>query len=213
MKVFFENLEDDFVRRSGLTQWDYGQELEIFGLPDIKNAELHYCLEGDTEAEIVPASITGEKIIAPIPDKLLKKGRNICAYLYLATREKGETIKTIFLPVKRRARPSDYSDPPEKNLLRQLMEELEKKADNAKIIDGALQLLSGEKEIGDRIRLPSGNGGREVELRNNGTAIQWRYTDSNEWRDLITVEELKGKDGVTPDFEIRDGHLFAIYEI
>lgn len=93
------------------------------------------------------------------------------------------------------------------------MEELEKKADNAKIIDGALQLLSGEKEIGDRIRLPSGNGGREVELRNNGTEIQWRYTDSNEWRDLITVEELKGKDGVTPDFEIRDGHLFAIYEI
>lgn len=212
MQVSFENQENDFIRCTGLTQWDYGQELEITGLPDVKNAELHYCLEGDAEAEIMPASITGEKITAPIPDELLKKGRNICAYLYLATREKGETIKTIFLSVRRRARPNDYSAPPEKNLLRQLMEELEKKADNAKIIDGALQLLSGEKEIGDRIRLPSGNGGREVELRNNGTAIQWRYTDSNEWRDLITVEELKGKDGVTPDFEIRDGHLFAIYE-
>lgn len=212
MQVSFENQENDFIRCTGLTQWDYGQELEITGLPDVKNAELHYCLEGDAEAEIMPASITGEKITAPIPDELLKKGRNICAYLYPATREKGETIKTIFLSVRRRARPNDYSAPPEKNLLRQLMEELGKKADNAKIIDGAFQLLSGEKEIGDRIRLPSGGGGREVELRNNGTTIQWRYTDSNEWHDLITVEELKGKDGVTPDFEIRDGHLFAIYE-
>lgn len=212
MQVSFENQENDFIRCTGLTQWDYGQELEITGLPDVKNAELHYCLEGDAEAEIMPASITGEKITAPIPDELLKKGRNICAYLYLATREKGETIKTIFLSVRRRARPNDYSAPPEKNLLRQLMEELGKKADNAKIIDGAFQLLSDEKEIGDRIRLPSGGGGREVELRNNGTTIQWRYTDSNEWHDLITVEELKGKDGVTPDFEIRDGHLFAIYE-
>lgn len=146
MKVFFENMEDDFIRRSGLTQWDYGQELEVFGIPDIKNAELHYCLEGDTEAEIVPACITGEKITAPIPDELLKKGRNICAYLYLATREKGETIKTIFLSVKRRARPNDYSAKPEKNLLRQLMEELEKKADNAKIIDGAFSFYLVKKK-------------------------------------------------------------------
>ena len=79
-------------------------------------------------------------------------------------------FKTIFLSVRRRARPNDYSASPEKNLLRQLMEELGKKADNAKIIDGAFQLLSGEKEIGDRIRLPSGSGGREVELQE-----QWNH--------------------------------------
>ena len=120
-------------------------------------------------------------------------------------------MKTIFLPVKRRARPSDYSAPPDKDLLRQLMEAVENKADNMKLTDGALQLLSGEKEIGDRIRLPAG-GGREIEIRNNGTAIQWRYTDSNQWMDLAKIEDLKGKDGAAPDFEIRDGHLFAIYE-
>lgn len=211
MQVSFENQENDFIRCTGLTQWDYGQELEITGLPDVKKAELHYSLEGETEAEIVLPSVQGEKIKACIPDKLLQKGKNVYAYLYLATAEAGETVKTILLVVKRRARPSDYSVPPGKNLLRQLMEELEKKADNARIIDGAFQLLSGEKEVGDRIRLPS-SAGREVELRNNGTAIQWRYTDSNEWHDLITVEALKGKDGVTPELEIRDGHLFAIYE-
>lgn len=204
-------MEDDFLRKTGLNQWDYGQKLEIFGLPGIVNAELHFCLENDPEAQIVPAEIKGEKISADIPDVLLKRGRNICAYLYIATPEQGKTIKTIFLPVKRRARPGDYSDPPDKNLLRQIMEVVENKADNMKLTDGTLQLLSGEKEIGERIRLPAG-GGREIEIRNNGTAIQWRYTDSNQWTDLVEIEDLKGKDGAVPEFEIRGGHLYAIYE-
>lgn len=42
MKIFFENMEDDFLRKTGLTQWDYGQKLEILGLKGIANAELHF---------------------------------------------------------------------------------------------------------------------------------------------------------------------------
>ena len=96
MKVFFENLEDDFIRRAGLTQWDYGQELEVFWPSGYQKCRAALLLEGDTEAEIMPASITGEKITAPIPDELLKKGRNICAYLYLATRGKGRNDQNDF---------------------------------------------------------------------------------------------------------------------
>ena len=66
MKIFFENMEDDFLRKTGLTQWDYGQKLEILGLKGIANAELHFCLENDPEAKIVPAEINGEKISPPI---------------------------------------------------------------------------------------------------------------------------------------------------
>lgn len=212
MEVFFKNPEDDFFRKTGLTQWDYGQELEIWGLPGITHAELHFCLENELEAKIVPAKIGAEKLSAPIPDEFLRRGDNIYAYLYIATPEKGETIKTIFLPVKRRAQPKDYCSLPDRNLLRQLIESLEKKADNIRLLDGDLQLLSGKKEIGNRIRLPTTGSGREIELRNNGTAIQWRYTDSNQWTDLASVESLKGKDGVAPALEIREGHLFAIYE-
>lgn len=207
--VFEQN--EEYVRVSGLTQWDYGQDLQIIGLGIVQNAEIHFALEGCREAEIQTAKIEDEILYARIPDKLLEKGENIKAYVYLATPDYGETVKTIAMPVVRRPKPDDYSSPAEKNLLRELMEQVSLKADNIKAIDGFIQLLAGEKEIGDRIRLPSGSG-REIELRNNGQAIQWRYTDSNEWKDLASLADLKGPAGETPEFEIRDGHLIAIYK-
>ena len=33
------------------------------------------------------------------------------------------------------------------------------------------------------------------EVRNNGTAIQWRYPAEEEWRDLVALTELRGADG------------------
>ena len=205
------NDNEEYIRVNGLTQWDYGQELQIIGLGPVQNAEVHFALEGCREAEIQTVKIENEILYARIPDKLLEKGENIKAYVYLATADHGETIKTIAMPVVRRPRPDDYSAPAERNLLRELMEQVSLKADNITAVDGFIQLLAGKKEIGDRIRLPSGTG-REIELRNNGQAIQWRYTDSNDWKDLINLEEMKGPAGETPEFEIRDGHLIAIYK-
>lgn len=195
----------------GLDQWDYGQKLEIYGIPDVTHAEVHFCCESDTEALIIQAQVT-EHITADIPDALLRTGENLKAYVYIATATEGKTIRTITMIVNRRQRPEDYTVLPEKNLLREILERLDLKADDIKLTENELQLLSGGKGIGSKIRLPGGSGGREIELRNNGTAIQWRYTDSNDWIDLIQTEELRGKDGVTPSFIIRDGHLIAIYE-
>lgn len=195
----------------GLDQWDYGQKLEIYGIPDVTHAEVHFCCESDTEALIKQAQVT-DHITADIPDKLLRTGENLKAYVYIATATEGKTIRTITMIVNRRQRPEDYTALPEKNLLREILEKLDLKADDIKLTENELQLLSGGKGIGSKIRLPGGSGGREIELRNNGTAIQWRYTDSNDWIDLIQTEELRGKDGVTPSFIIRDGHLIAIYE-
>lgn len=195
----------------GLDQWDYGQKLEIYGIPDVTHAEVHFCCESDTEALIKQAQVT-DHITADIPDALLRTGENLKAYVYIATATEGKTIRTITMIVNRRQRPEDYTVLPEKNLLREILERLDLKADDIKLTENELQLLSGGKGIGSKIRLPGGSGGREIELRNNGTAIQWRYTDSNDWIDLIQTEELRGKDGVTPSFIIRDGHLIAIYE-
>lgn len=195
----------------GLDQWDYGQKLEIYGIPDVTHAEVHFCCESDTEALIKQAQVT-DHITADIPDKLLRTGENLKAYVYIATATEGKTIRTITMIVNRRQRPEDYTALPEKNLLREILEKLDLKADDIELKENELQLLSGGKGIGSKIRLPAGSGGREIELRNNGTAIQWRYTDSNDWIDLIQTEELRGKDGVTPSFIIRDGHLIAIYE-
>ena len=202
------------VRVSGLWQWDYGQILEIVGLK-LSKAEVHFAENGNCKAIIVPAQISeGGAVQAAIPDTLLESGKDLRAYVYVADALQGMTLRYIYLDVNQRPKPEDYTAPSEKNLLRQIMDTLDKKADDLKLDEeGWLQLLSGENPIGNRVRLTTGgSGGREIELRNNGTAIQWRYTDSNEWTDLASLESLKGEPGETPEFEVRGGHLFVIYK-
>lgn len=205
------NEKEDFLKVYGLTQWDYGQELQIIGLQNLKRLEVHFAAGNSASALICPASLqTDGSILTRIPDKLLERGENIKAYVYVADETSGETVYTMTLYVTRRPKPEEYNSPAEKNLLRQILEKLDAKADSLGLVDGELVLKAGETEVGPRIRLPTGGG--EIELKNNGTAIQWRYTDSNEWIDLISLEELKGPAGETPEFEIRDGHLYAIYQ-
>ena len=183
IQVLFNENEKD-VTKTGLTQWDYGQELCVMGLKNVQNAEMHFAKDAYQEALI----------------------RRITVYIYTATKDEGKTIRTIRLPVKARERPEDYDSPADKNLLRMLIEELEEKADNLKIENGILQLFSGKKKIGEGVRIQSGES--EIEFKNNGTAIQWRYTNSNEWKDLVLLSELTAK---SPEFEIREGHLIIIY--
>ena len=35
------------------------------------------------------------------------------------------------------------------------------------------------------------------EVRNNGTAIQWKYSDEADWHDLVSLTELRGAAGET----------------
>lgn len=197
----------------GLTQWDYGQVLEIYGLQYAISVEVHYAIRRQREDAIIDVPNVREGVIySRIPDKLLESGEELCAYVYIADKDSGETVRTIVLPVKRRPKPGDYDAPAEKNLLRQLMEQVKGKADSMTLDESGryLQLTSNGKLVGDRIRLNVA-AGREIELKNNGTAIQWRYTDSNEWKDLVLLDDIRGKDGVAPEFEVRNGHLWAVY--
>lgn len=40
-----------------------------------------------------------------------------------------------------------------------------------------------------------GKDGREIELQNSGTAIQWRYEGDDVWTDLVQLSDLKGEKG------------------
>ena len=40
-----------------------------------------------------------------------------------------------------------------------------------------------------------GKDGREIEIQNNGTAIQWRYVGDLDWTDLVQLSALKGDKG------------------
>lgn len=194
----------------GLTQWDYGQKISICGLNIEKDTEIHFSLQGSSIAVIRIGKCVDGDLEVGVPDDMLRDGRDINAYIYLADEKEGRTIRTIKMCVNRRARPEKIEVKENENALEYLMKS---KADNLQLVDGALQLLSGNKSVGDRIRIPnSGGQGREVELKNNGIAICWRYTDSNEWNTLALLEELRGPAGTTPEFEIRSGHLYAIWE-
>lgn len=208
----------------GLTQWDYGQELDVisdFGIPDGTEIHFHQGVTATTRY------LKSGKVL--IPDAMLQDDQTISAYVYIRTEDSGETVLTAYLRITAREKPSEYILPDTQDYRRLLPEGGEPgqvpvklsgeayaagwgdKADGAKLINGYLQLMSGNREVGERVRI-QGEVGREVELRNNGTAIEWRYTDSNEWRNLVHLEDIRGPAGEAPEFEIRDGHLYAIYK-
>lgn len=209
LKVKFEEDSRQTVS-DALTQWDYGQLLRIEDIPEVQSAEIHFTCKGKRNALIIEADIVDGTATAKIPNELLMEGEEIQAYIYAMTSDSGKTIYTVIIPVKRREKPEDYSEPEHQDKLKEIIDKLDKKADDLQYADGYLQLLSGTIPIGKRIRLNQ-SGGRELELKNDGTAICWRYTDSNEWTELVKLNDLKGKDGETPEFEIREGHLYAIY--
>lgn len=210
---------------SGLTQWDYGQELVIENTTPIPDGTQVQFYQGMRSS----IAVTKQGRVR-IPDVMLQNAVPIIAYVYVVSDTSGETVLTAELIVTKRPRPEDYVLPDYTGYSRllpeggeagqvpvvQLDEEGNRsvvwadKADNAKLVDGALQLMSGDREIGDRVRL-SGAGGREIELRRGQTAIQWRYTDSNEWTDLIPIADITGPAGETPTLERRGDHLWAVY--
>ena len=212
--------EKDTGQAEGLYQWDYGQELLINGInvPDNTEVQFYQTLRSSI------GRIKDGKV--RIPDMMLQNAAEITAYVYVCQPDSGETVLKIRLPIKSRPKPEDYVLPDYTEYTRllpiggepsQIPVMTEKgiawglRADGLQLIDNELQLLSGDIPIGQRVRLPASTGG-EIELRNNGTEIQWRYTNSNKWNTLVSLSELRGPAGETPEFEIREGHLFVKYK-
>ena len=59
--------------------------------------------------------------------------------------------------------------------------------------NGTVSALSNTKTFSTY----AGTGGREVEFRNNGSSLQWRYVGESDdaYRDLVSLAELTGNDG------------------
>lgn len=213
--------EKNTAQAEGLFQWDYGQELLINGInvPDDTEVQFYQTLRSSV------GRVKDGKV--RIPDMMLQNAAEITAYIYVQSDKSGETILKIRLPIKARPKPEDYVLPDYTEYTRLLpiggepgqIPAMTKKgiawglrADGLQLLDNELQLLSGDIPIGQRVRLPASTGGGEIELRNNGTEIQWRYTNSNKWNTLVSLSELRGPAGETPEFEIREGHLFVKYK-
>lgn len=209
----------------GVTQWDYGQILHFTG---------EYIADG-TEVNFYQKKLSGLGYIkdncVQIPDVMLQNADSITAYIYVRDSDSGETVLIIWIPIIRRPKPENYILPdteeykrllpvgggPGQVPIKQQGEGYDVswgyRADGIKYDAGYVQLMSGSIPVGERVRITKEE--REIELANDGANIKWRYTDCNDWTVLVSLQSLtgpQGPTGITPKFEIRNGHLFAKYE-
>lgn len=88
----------------------------------------------------------------------------------------------------------------------------ESKLDKVELQENVLKFYAKEVEKFS-ITIPTGSSGsgttgqdgREIELRKSETHIEWSYVGEDNWKQLVSLEELKGtkgQDGVTPNITI-----------
>ena len=133
--VFTDN--SDYARATGLWQWDYGQRLRIEGLKLPTAVEIHFALTEFAGDAIPRVGTTKDGVTeVVIPDSLLEHQAagatyEIYAWIYLADKTTGETIKRISMQVKRRPKPEGYDTPEDAELFREAIEAVNASADRA----------------------------------------------------------------------------------
>lgn len=89
-------------------QWDLNHTIAISGVDTSKAIALHFCNKKSTEAIVVPTTIDGDVVTAPIPNVLLQEPHNVIAYLHTTSNDESKTIEIIHIPVIARVKPSEY---------------------------------------------------------------------------------------------------------
>lgn len=133
--VFTDN--SDYARATGLWQWDYGQRLRIEGLKLPTAVEIHFALTEFAGDAIPRVGTTKDGVTeVVIPDSLLENQAagatyEIYAWIYLADKTSGETIKRISMQVKRRPKPEAFDAPEDAELFREAIEAVNASVDRA----------------------------------------------------------------------------------
>ena len=133
--VFTDN--SDYARATGLWQWDYGQRLRIEGLKLPTAVEIHFALteqSGDSNTRVGTTKDGVTEVV--IPDSMLENQAagatyEIYAWIYLADKTSGETIKRISMQVKCRPKPEAFDAPEDAELFREAIEAVNASADRA----------------------------------------------------------------------------------
>lgn len=104
--IFLSGINE--IKVSGLYQWDRGQMLQIT-CPDLPSAfQVHFAKRKSATSIDVQAESADNVATVAIPDELLQDRFDLYAYLYFDEGVIGETVKTIRMPIKPRAKPDDY---------------------------------------------------------------------------------------------------------
>ena len=154
--VFTDN--SDYARATGLWQWNYGQKLRIEGLRLPTAVEIHFALTEFAGDAITRVGTTKDGVTeVVIPDSLLENQAagatyEIYAWIYLADKTSGETIKRISMQVKRRAKPEGHDTPEDAELFREAIEAVNASADRAETArEGAEAAQKAAEEAASKI--------------------------------------------------------------
>lgn len=92
-----------------LHQWDINQKLVVRGLTTQTPPVFHFCTRIRDKALVVTPTMSGQDVIANIPNILLTEKENIVVYLYTGTGDDGfRSVYTIRIPLYPRQKPDDY---------------------------------------------------------------------------------------------------------
>ena len=154
--VFTDN--SDYARATGLWQWDYGQRLRIEGLKLPTAVEIHFALTEFAGDAIPRVGTTKDGVTeVVIPDSLLEHQAagatyEIYAWIYLADKTSGETIKRISMQVKCRPRPEAFDAPEDAELFHEAIEAVNASADRAETArEGAETAQKAAEEAANKI--------------------------------------------------------------
>lgn len=154
--VFTDN--SDYARATGLWQWNYGQKLRIEGLRLPTAVEIHFALTEFAGDAITRVGTTKDGVTeVVIPDSLLENQAagatyEIYAWIYLADKTSGETIKRISMQVKRRAKPEGHDTPEDAEIFREAIEAVNASADRAETArEGAEAAQKAAEEAAGKI--------------------------------------------------------------
>lgn len=93
------------VTVNDLTQWDFGQVLEVQS-PDISGVvEVHFAYKDKKEAIVRSSSVIDGVVTVPIPDICLEQTSTIVAWVYEIADGGGKTVLTVTMPIVTRTRP------------------------------------------------------------------------------------------------------------
>lgn len=109
IKVTFEEGIDNITSEVGLFQWDTGQPFEIHGVTDLEVApKVHFATKMTDTAYVVQGELTNGVISCIIPDIVVTHGFPVLAFIYYEQGLDKKTIRTITIPVTKRAKPNGW---------------------------------------------------------------------------------------------------------
>lgn len=171
--------------RGALWQWDTGRRVKITDGVGVK--QIHYqnrCFGRSVDVDV------GADGTAIIPDELLQDWHPLMAYAYVTDDAGGYTKVQVDFAVHKRARPADYVyTPTEQKTLLDIQRQIGDLADLT--TEAKENLVAAINEVARM------SGSESVGLRVADGYIQYSTDSGSTWKNLITVEDLKGAKGDT----------------